>query len=320
MLFNTKRFDLSKFMAYIIFAVILGIFALWLGDRFFSVDNILNITRQTAMISIMAMAMTFVIASGNIDLSIGAIAALSSLAVALTLQATGSVVLAIAAGIGVGALIGFINGWLVATFGIPSFLVTLGVLSAVKGAAMWTTNTAAVPIENDWYNDVFGLGTIAGVVPVLLVWTVVFTAVAYFVLNSMPFGKKVLATGGNVVAAKYTGIKVKVITVSVMVMSGVAASVAGMLYAGRMQTARYTFGEGDELNVIAAVVLGGTAMSGGKGSIIGALIGSLLMGMISNGLIIGGFSVSQQMIIRGAIIVLAVVLGSLGNKRKMDKA
>ncbi len=320
MLSNTKRFDPSKFMAYIIFAMILGIFALWLGHRFFSVDNVLNITRQTAMISIMAMAMTFVIASGNIDLSIGAIAALSSLVVALVLQATGSVVLAIAAGLGVGASIGFINGWLVATFGIPSFLVTLGMLSAIKGAAMWSTNTAAVPIENDWYNEVFGLGTLYGIVPVLLVWTIVVTAVAYFVLNSVPFGKKVLATGGNVMAAKYTGIKVKGITVSVMVLSGVAASLAGMLYAGRMQTARYTFGEGDELNVIAAVVLGGTAMSGGKGSIIGALIGSLLMGMISNGLIIGGFSVRQQLIIRGAIIVLAVVLGSLGNKRKMDKA
>lgn len=320
MLSSIKRLDIGRVMAYVIFVMILGIFALWLGDRFFSVNNILNITRQTAMISIMAMAMTFVIASGNIDLSIGAIAALSSLAVALTLQATGNVALAIAAGLAVGALIGFVNGWLVATFGIPSFLVTLGVLSAVKGVAMWTTNTAAVPIESEWYNDVFGLGTIGGVVPVLLVWTVVSTAVAYFALNSLPFGKKVLATGGNVVAAKYTGINVKGITVAVMVMSGVAASLAGMLYAGRMQTARYTFGEGDELNVIAAVVLGGTAMSGGKGSIIGALVGSLLMGMISNGLIIGGFSVSQQMIIRGAIIVLAVVLGSLGNKRRMDKA
>jgi ribose/xylose/arabinose/galactoside ABC-type transport system permease subunit len=317
---GSARFDLNRYMAYIIFAIILAIFAVWLGGRFFSVTNLLNISRQTAMISIMAIAMTFVIASSNIDLSIGSIAALTSLIVALILQATGSILLAVVAGIALGAALGFVSGWLVSTFGVPSFLITLGMASAVKGAAMWTTNTSAVPIENEVYSNIFGLGTIGNVVPVLLIWTIVAACVGYFALNSMAFGKWVLATGGNVVAARYTGVKVKAVTIAVMVLSGISASLAGMLYAGRMQTARYTIGEGDELNVIAAVVLGGTSMAGGTGSIVGAIVGSLLMGMISNGLIIGGFSVSQQMIIRGLIIVLAVVLGSLGNRRKMDRA
>ena len=319
MQFRTNKINYMDYMVYIIFIVILFIFAMWLGGRFFSLNNILNITRQTAMISIMAVAMTFVIASSNIDLSIGSIAALTSLTVALILQATNNLVLAIFAGISVGAAIGFINGWFVAAFGIPSFLVTLGIQSMVKGAAMWITNTSAVPIANRTFNHIFGLGTIGGVIPVLLIWSLAALFVGHFVLNYMSFGKKVLAVGGNVIAAKYTGIKVKRITISVLVLSGIAASLAGMLYAGRMQTARYTFGEGDELNVIAAVVLGGTSMAGGTGSIVGAIIGSLLMGMISNGLIIGGFSVSQQMIIRGAIIILAVVLSSIGRKKDLNK-
>ena len=271
------------------------------------------------MISIMSVAMTFVIASSNIDLSIGSIAALTSLVVGLVLQATGNVFLAIFSALAVGGISGFISGWFVATFGIPSFLVTLGMSSMIKGAAMWSTNTATVPIANETFNQVFGLGTIFGVIPVLLIWTLVALVLGHFVLNQMSYGRRVLATGGNVIAAKYTGVKVKRITISVLVISGIAASIAGMLYAGRMSSGRYTFGEGDELNVIAAVVLGGTSMAGGTGSIIGAIVGSLLMGMISNGLIIGGLSVAQQMIIRGAIIILAVTLSGLGSRKVLNK-
>lgn len=316
---KTKKINYLNYMVYIIFAIILAVFAIWLGERFFSITNILNITRQTAMISIMSVAMTFVIASSNIDLSIGSIAALTSLIVGLVLQATDNVLLAIFTALAVGGVSGFISGWLVATFGIPSFLVTLGMSSMIKGAAMWSTNTATVPIANDTFNQIFGLGTIFGVIPVLLIWTLLALVLGYFVLNQMSFGRRVLATGGNVIAAKYTGVKVKRITIAVLVISGIAASIAGMLYAGRMSSGRYTFGEGDELNVIAAVVLGGTSMAGGTGSIVGAIVGSLLMGMISNGLIIGGLSVAQQMIIRGAIIILAVALSSLGNRKVLNK-
>ncbi len=328
MQFNTKGLNRKKekmkinylnYMVYIIFVFILVLFAVWLGGRFFSLNNILNITRQTAMISIMAVAMTFVIASGNIDLSIGSIVAFTSLCVALLLQTTGSVVVSVLLGIMIGAALGLVSGLLVATLGIPSFLVTLGMLSMVKGAAMWITNTATVPIDNEKFNQIFGLGTIGGVIPILLIWTVVALVIGDFTLRHLSFGKKVLATGGNVVAAKFTGIKVKTIIVLTLMMSGIAASLAGMLYAGRMQSARYTFGEGDELTVIAAVILGGTSMAGGKGSIVGAIIGSLLMGMINNGLIIGGLSVSQQMIIRGAIIIVAVALNSIGGKKVLNK-
>jgi ribose/xylose/arabinose/galactoside ABC-type transport system permease subunit len=307
--------NLSNFMVYIIFVIVMIAFAVLFGDTFFSVTNILNIAKQTAMISIMAVASTFVIGAGEIDLSVGSTVALSSLIVALVLQGTNNILLAVGAGIALGAGVGLINGLLVTKVRIPSFLVTLGMLSIVSGAAMWTTNTAAVPITNDTFNFIFGLGQI-GPVPILLIWTVVALVIGYFALTKLPFGKKVLAVGGNKLSAKYTGINVDRITIAVFVLSGIAASFAGMLYAGRVETARYTFGQGDELSVIAAVILGGTSLTGGVASVVGSVIGSLLMGMINNGLIIGGLSISQQMMVRGAIIILFVALSSLGNRKK----
>ena len=308
-----KRLKINNYMVYAVFALTLLFFAVWLGGTFFSVTNILNITRQTAMVSVMAVAMVFVIASGNIDLSVGSTVALTSLVVALVLQNTGNILLAVATGVLIGALIGLVNGLLITKVGIPSFLATLGVGGVVKGTAMWVTNTAAVPITNPTFNNIFGLGTILGI-PTLFLWTIGVMLVGHYALNYMGFGKKVLAVGGNSVSAKYTGIKIDRITTNVMILSSVSAVLAGLLYSGRMQAARYTFGEGDELNVIAAVILGGTSMAGGKGSVIGAVVGSLLMGTINNGLIIGGLSVSQQVIVRGAIIVLAVGIGTITNR------
>ena len=308
-----KRFRISDYMVYIVFAFTLLFFAVWLGGTFFSVTNILNITRQTAMVSVMAVAMVFVISSGNIDLSIGSTVALTALVSAVVLQNTGSIPLAVAVGILIGAVIGLINGILITKVGIPSFLATLGVGGVVKGTAMWATNTAAIPITNPTFINMFGLGHTFGI-PNLFLWTICVMLVGHYILNYMGFGKKTLAVGGNAMAAKYTGIKVDRVTIQVMIMSSVSAVLAGLLYSGRMQAARYTFGEGDELNVIAAVIVGGTSMAGGKGSVVGAVVGALLMGMINNGLIIGGLNVSQQVIVRGLIIIIAVGIGTITNR------
>lgn len=301
-------------MVYIIFLGLLALFGVWLGGRFFSTNNILNITRQTAMVSIMAIAMVFVIATGNIDLSIGSIVALSALIIGLILQHTDSIILALLGGLGAGALIGFINGIFITKLKIPAFLATLGMMSIIRGTAMWTTDTSAVPIYNGVYNYVFGMGNI-GPIPILLLWTLLALVVGYFALTKTAFGKKVLAVGGNATSARYTGVNVEKITILVFVISGVAAAFAGALYAGRMQAARYTFGTGAEMDAIAAVILGGTSMAGGTGSVIGAVVGALLVGMINNGLIIGGLDVAQQTIVQGAIIVLAVAIGNLSKKK-----
>lgn len=305
-----KKIDWGKYIVYIAFVIVFLFFAITLHERGFTTFiNILNITRQTAMISIMAVAMTFVIGAGQIDLSIGSITALSSLITALTVAHTDSILLGLISGLLLGILIGAINGLLITKVGIPAFLVTLGTMGITRGFAMWITNTAAVPILNERFNFIFGTGDVLGV-PILFLWTIIVFFIGHFVLKKTPYGKQVLATGGNETAARYTGVNTDKIKLLVMTVSGVAASFAGILYAGRMQAGRYTFGEGDELSTIAAVILGGTSMAGGTGSVVGAVVGSLMMGMINNGLIIAGLSVSQQMIVRGLIIILAVALGN----------
>jgi ribose transport system permease protein len=291
------------------FILVVILFSLLLGEKFLMPANILNITRQTAMISIMAVAMTFVIGSGQIDLSIGAITALSALVTALVIQSSDSILLAVAAGLLLGAVVGAVNGVLVTYAAIPAFLTTLGTMGIVRGLSMWITDTAAVPIQNGTFNFLFGTGDILGI-PILLFWTLLFFIIGYFLLNRLPYGRHVLATGGNEAAASFSGINTTRIKILVMTVSGLFASMAGILYAGRMQAGRYTFGEGDELSVIAAVIIGGTSMAGGSGSILGAVMGSLLMGVINNGLILAGLSVAQQNIVRGAIIIIATGIGN----------
>jgi ribose transport system permease protein len=313
---SLKEIDWSRYIVYIAFVVVFLFLSVWLGGRgFLSINNILNITRQTSMITIMAVAMTFVIGAAQIDLSIGSIVALSSLVCALALRLTDNIILALFSSVAVGFLVGAINGLLITKLGIPAFLATLGMMGIIRGIGMWITNMAAIVITNETFNFVFGVGNIGSVFPVLLIWTILFVVCGVILLNKTPFGKKTLATGGNEIAARFTGINTDRVKLVTFIMSGSFAAFAGILYAGRMQAGRYTFGEGDEMSTIAAVILGGTSMAGGTGFVIGTLIGSLLMGMINNGLILGGLSVSQQTIVRGVIIILAVALSNVTRKR-----
>lgn len=312
---SRKKIDLYQYMVYIIFIFVLVFFAIWLGPNFFSASNLMNITRQTAMVSIMAIAMTFIIACGQIDLSIGAVVALSSLTAALVLEKTGNIPLALICSLSLGTAVGVFNGVLVTFVNIPSFLATLGVQSIIRGTAMWTTSTKAIAISDKTFNDLFGMGTVGGL-PIVLLWTLIALVIGHIALKYLPYGKQVLAIGGNQVSAVYSGINTTKIKIIVFAVMGFASAFAGIIYSARMQTARYTYGEGDEMNVIAAVVLGGTSMAGGTGNIIGAVVGSLLLGVINNGLIIGGLDVSQQQIVRGIIIIVAVALSTFNSRSK----
>lgn len=315
MQFNSKKIDISKYIVYIIFVLCLIIFGIWLKGSFFSLSNLLNITRQAGAVSVMAIGMVFVIGLGHIDLSIGSVVALSSLITAYILRDTGNPILAVIVAIGFGAIVGLFNGLCVTTIGMPAFLTTLGSQAILTGIAMWISATKAVPITHKGFLFWFGSGTI-GQVPILLFWAVGATVVGYIVLNNTSYGRKILATGGNATSAKYSGVRVNKITVLAFIHNGCLAAIAGTLYAGRAHSARWDFGSGVEMNVIAAVVLGGTAMSGGTGSAIGALIGSFLIMMIDNGLVIGGLGVAQQTFMRGIIIILAVALSEIGRMKK----
>ena len=309
-----KNINISKCMVYIIFLVVLSLFAIFIGGSFFSLNNILNIIRQTAVVSMIAVTMTFVIAIGEIDLSVGSTIGLSGLMAALVLQSTDNIPLAILAALAVGLVVGLINGLLIVALNLPNFLVTLGMQMVLVGTSMWITNTTAIPIGNTTFTFIFGGGSI-GKLPLLLLWVLITGAVGYIVLNRTPYGKKVLAVGGNATSARYSGINVKKIVVYVFVYSSLMAALGGMLYAGRMSSGRYTFGDGLELDAIASVILGGTSMAGGNGSIVGAIIGSLLIGTINNGLMFFGLSTAQQTVAKGAIIILSVALSALVSLR-----
>ena len=292
---------------YIGFVVIFIVFALTLNDKgFLNPNNLLNIVRQTAMIAVMAVAMTFVLSAGEIDLSVGAVAGLTTVTVAMAIAIAGPVG-GVLAGLATGIAVGMFNGWLTTRIGIPSFLTTLAMMGIAKGVAMWISDTAAVPILSPGYSWIFGGGSV-GPIPVLMFWMAVIAGVGHVALRRSGFGRKVLATGGGEMAARYSGIDTRGIKFKVLVLSSCAAALAGMLYAGRLQSGRFQLGEGDELSVIAAAVLGGTSLFGGKGTVIGTIVGALMIGMINNGLILMGLEFSQQLIAKGAIIILAVAL------------
>lgn len=316
---NSKReIQWDKLMVYIIFVAVFIIFAIVLGNKgFLNINNIVNILRQTSMISVMAVAGTFVMAAGQIDLTVGAVAAMTAMFVSLILEKTNSIILALAVGLLFGCAIGAINGVLVTKFRLPAFLATMGMMQIVRGSAMWITDTAAVPISNKTFCNIFGIGNV-GPIPVLVIWTILFYIAGVAVFNKTPFGRHILATGGNEMSAQYSGINTMKVKIAAFMMSGAFAAFAGIMYAARLQAGRYSYGDGDEMSVIAAVVIGGTLMSGGTGSVIGALFGSVLMGMINNALILANLSSAQQTIVKGAIIVLAVAISNIANRKKTN--
>ena len=299
-----KNINISKCMVYIIFLVVLSLFAIFIGGSFFSLNNILNIIRQTAVVSMIAGTMTFVIAIGEIDLSVGSVVGLTSLVTAWTVQAAG-LIPGVLAGLAVGAVVGALNGALIAWVKIPPFIATLGTQILFAGVSRTVSGLKSVPITNMTFNFVFGGGDFGGV-PVLLLWMVVIVVVGQLFLRKRPFGRQVISVGGNPKAALYSGVRVKLTIFKVMLRAGVLAAVAGILWAGRFGGGRYSLGEAEETSAIAATVLGGTSINGGKASVAGACVGAVMLGMINNALVMYGLDVYQQMVVRGLIILAAV--------------
>lgn len=295
----------SDYVVYIGFVAVFVFFAITQTQYFLNPTNLTNIIIQAAPITIMAIGMVFVLSTGEIDLSIGSTVALSALTAAEVLQATDLWWLAALAGLGVGAAVGLVNGIFITWVRLPSFLVTLATMGLIAGLARQLTDLQSVPVSDDTFVWLFGGGTLLGL-PMLVWWTAVGVLVGWHLLRQRRYGAHVLAVGNNASAARVSGIKVNRIKLMVFMGSAMTAALAGLLYAGRLQGARYTLGEADLMTVIAAAIVGGTSLFGGKGTVVGALIGSLLMSMINNGLILAGLNVSQQMIVRGVIILIAV--------------
>lgn len=305
-----SRINFQHYVVYLGFVAIFLFFAVVLRDSgFLTPRNLSNIVLQTAPATIMAIGLVFVLSAGEIDLSFGSIVAVSALsgAVAMAAFPQAALPIGILAGIGAGLLIGLVNGMLVAYLRLPSFLVTLATMGLFAGVARSLTQLRSIPVTDPIFTGIFGSGSLFGV-PSLIFWTIIAVALGHVAYRQTRFGAHVLATGDNARAASVTGIKVPRVRLAVFLISGALAGLAGLLYSGRLQAAKYTLGETDLMTVIAAVIVGGTALNGGKGSVIGALVGSLLMGMLNNGLILMGLSVSDQMIVRGLIILVAVAV------------
>jgi len=289
--------------------IVLALFALGgvftiTSPYFLVAENLINILRQTAIVSILGVGMTFAIISAEIDISIGGITAISAMLAAVTLSTGYPWYLGVAVCLGIGLGFGLLNGLITVRVGIPSFLVTLGMLGVTSGLALIVTNTQPVRVQTAGLFTVFS-GQI-GPIPIIVVWAVAIVAGGHFILSRTRFGRHVYATGDDTQAARYTGIDTDRIKILTLALSGLAAGIAGVLLMARLSVARPTMGDGLMLPTIAAVILGGTSLFGGRGWIPGTVLGAILMSTIDNGLVLNGFGSSFQEFIRGMVIIIAV--------------
>jgi len=305
--------ETGVFVALVVMCVALTL----MNDRFLTSTNLLNIGRQVSLLGIMAVGMTFVLVSGEVDLSIGSTYALAGIASGMMIIAGFGLVPAMVVGLVCGAVIGLING-LLSTYGrLPSLIATLGMLSMVRGAVLILTDgrPVTVNLRNGADPDVLaqfqfiGQGYLFGIVPMQLIFFVLVAAAGWFLLARTSFGFRVFAVGGSAKAARVSGIHVQAVKIWAMTLMGALAAFAGILsiaflpsgQAGRM-------GMGLELDVIAATIVGGTSLAGGEGTILGTILGVLIIGVMRNGLVLTGVSPFAQEFLIGLVIVIAVAI------------
>lgn len=287
--------------------VLLAIAFELMTGKFLSINNLSIVTQQASINIVLAAGMTFVILTGGIDLSVGSVLAAAAMAAVSVSLIPGWGMMGIAAGLGMGLVLGLVNGGLVAFVGLPPFIVTLGALTAVRGLARLMGNDTTV-FNSDLPFDFIGNGTFLGV-PWLAIFALVTVIVSWFILRRTVLGTWIYAVGGNLEAARLTGIKVSLVLLFVYGISGLFAGLGGVMSAARLYAANgLQLGQAYELDAIAAVILGGTSFVGGIGSIWGTLIGALIIAVLSNGLILTGVSDIWQFIIKGLVIILAVAL------------
>lgn len=297
------------------FILILGILTILSPTAFARPANLINILKQASINGILAMGMMFVILSGGIDLSVGSIVALSGV-IAASFAHPGEypLIVPVVLSIVAGAVVGLFNGIGVAYGNIPAFIVTLGSMTIVRGLALIASNGQPVFGVTKAFEGIAG-GFIGDAIPRLVAYFTVVTIICAFILTKTVFGRRVYAVGGNEVAAKVSGINVERIKIAVYTISGFLAGLAGLLLASRIVSGNPTSGQSYELDAIAAAIIGGVSMSGGAGKWYGTVIGALLIAVISNGLDILNVSSHFQLLIKGSIIIVAVLLDTKGKAK-----
>jgi ribose transport system permease protein len=301
------------FAAVVVFALLFTL----LNSRFSHLTNLGIIIQQSSILGIMATGMTFAIVSGEIDLSVGSMFAVSAMVFALVLQSGQSIYVAGATAIAVGYALGLVNGLLSVLFNVSTIIVTLGTLNIYSGIVLWISN--GLPVSNfkttGWFfrfsqNNLPGPAGLTWIPDIAIAW-IVLTFIAWIVLTKTAFGQRIYAVGSNRQAAVNAGISASRVRVQALTAVGFAAGLAGILSVGQYDSASPGAGSSYNLSVIAAVIIGGAALTGGRGTVIASALGVLLIGEVNNGLIIAGVNLYGQIVAQGALVVLAVAIDRL---------
>ena len=295
---------LSEMRAVIVLIILAAIAAI-LSPVFLTPSNLLNILLEVSVTALLAIGQTYVIILAEIDLSVGAILGLAG-AITAGVMSHGNVIEGLIIGLLIGAVAGFLNGFLTTYGKIPSFITTLGTMTAFGGVTLVYTQGNPISISSNAYQWI-GQGYVLGVpVPVWIM--IVLYIVFWLILSRTHYGRYVFATGGNEEASRLSGIAVKKVKIWAFVLTGMLAAVAGFIDTARLSTAEPTLGSGLELDAIAAVILGGTSLSGGKGGLLGTIIGAIILGVLDDGMNLLNVSAFYQGVAKGVIILLAVLL------------
>ena len=286
----------------VLILLVICVFATILSPSFLSVANLFNVFKQITVAGIVGCGMTFVILTGGIDLSVGSILGLAGVLASGILESTGNAGVALAVGIGCGA----VNGFFVAVCEIPPFISTLGMMTLLRGCILVYTKGSPIPIKVDAYKF-FGKGTVAGV-PVPVIILIILFLIAHYVLTQTSYGRSIYAFGGNREAARLSGISVRFTEWMAYTLNGLMCGVAGVILTARLGSAQSTSGTGIEMDAIAAVILGGTSLSGGVGFVLPTVVGAMIMGIIDNILTLMNVNPHATNIVKGAVILIAVLV------------
>lgn len=320
---KTKKVWSSIFSDYFVVVALIALCVILsiVSPVFLSISNILNIFVQTSINSIVAVGMTMVILTGGIDLSVGSVVALvgvtaglTSMAIDADVTSAGLGIVCIIMALVVGALVGLLNGVLISKAKLPAFIATLGMMSIARGLALTISGGLSITKIPDIIKFI-GSGRI-GFINFPIVFMIVIYFIAWWILKYTRLGRNIYAVGGNMEAARLSGVKVPQTLITVYMISGICSSIAALLLIGRLTSAQPVAGSGYELDAIAAAVIGGTNMSGGEGRIIGTLIGALLVAVLRNGLNLLNVSAYSTQIAIGIVIILAVMMDTLRNREK----
>lgn len=302
-----ERLGVHNISLLVALAILVLIFGSLRGDVFFSSRNLQNIGLGITILGVLAMSQTVVIVAGGLDIAVGAIVGLTTVSTAMAIQSTGSPAAGIVAGLVLGGLAGLVNGIIITYGRVNAVIATLGTMAIFRGIAFIMSDGQSIAIFSDTFRFI-GIGRILGLP--LLIWILVLTAIVFHLFLSRSIvGRNIYALGGNPVVARFSGININRYRVGIYIMSGVAAGLAGILLAARTGSGQPVSGsQGLELEAITAAVLGGCALQGGKGTIVGALLGVAIIGVLNNGMILTSVPTFYQLLAKGSLLILAVVI------------